>query len=153
MPLLCCIFYIETPDSSSPSVNIGVLVSRSLTLDNVEDLHIVCSVPELCTWNNYQSFLSWLNEILLITRFLKTSADYYGGKWVTSLVVGITAVICSWQIRTTQKKEKRRGWRRISQIQNENLLLVTTLLSDNLYRISFYSWLLKILNFRNRAMN
>lgn len=59
MLLLCCILYIGTPGISSPSVSTQALVSRSLTLDNVEDLHIVCSVAELCTWNNYQSFPCW----------------------------------------------------------------------------------------------
>lgn len=47
MLLLRCIFYIESPDISSPSVSTGVLVSRPLTLDNVEDLHIVCRAAEL----------------------------------------------------------------------------------------------------------
>lgn len=49
IPLLPCILYIKTPDISSLCVSTGALVSRSLNLDNVEDLDIVCSVAGLCT--------------------------------------------------------------------------------------------------------
>lgn len=144
MLLLCCILYIETPDISSPSVSTGVLASRSLALDNVETCiySLQCSrALHLKQLSDFSLLIKWdpthhqifknLSRLLWWRMTDKFGCgDYSHYMYVTN---------------QDHSEEKKRSWRGMSQILNENLGLMTALFSDSLYRISFYSWLLKIM--------